>query len=191
MDAEQAKQPEVPNSGTSNPRIRELLYQRARDRATLLRWNANILTLVSVNFITVVMLNVMRINSLIIALVAVFGLVIVWVFSRSQLGRLEKKFFQEEVQSYMELLTSEPPQKTNGIEPPVSASVVESPLTQREDEILIEMAAGKANKEIAGALGISAMTVKNHISHILEKLDVDDRTSAILLAIRRGWIKLD
>lgn len=63
-------------------------------------------------------------------------------------------------------------------------------VTLREREILALVAAGRANKEIAGALGISEDTVKRHVSHILEKLNVHDRAQATAEAIRRGIIHM-
>jgi DNA-binding NarL/FixJ family response regulator len=63
-------------------------------------------------------------------------------------------------------------------------------ITLREREILGLVAAGRANKEIAGSLGISEDTVKRHVSHILEKLNVHDRAQATAEAIRRGIIKM-
>ena len=53
------------------------------------------------------------------------------------------------------------------------------------------IARGNSNKEIAKALQISDQTVKNHITSILKKLSVDDRTAAVVHAIRRGWISLE
>ena len=64
------------------------------------------------------------------------------------------------------------------------------PLTAREMEILQFITKGASNKEIARALGISRQTVKNHMSSILRKLAVNDRTQAAVLALRRGWIRL-
>ena len=64
------------------------------------------------------------------------------------------------------------------------------PLSPREMEILQYIARGFSNKEIARALGISRQTVKNHMSSILRKLQVNDRTQAAVLALRRGWIRL-
>lgn len=64
------------------------------------------------------------------------------------------------------------------------------PLTAREMEILQYITKGASNKEIARALGISRQTVKNHMSSILRKLAVNDRTQAAVLALRRGWIRL-
>ncbi len=63
-----------------------------------------------------------------------------------------------------------------------------SPLSEREIEVLEKIAAGSSNKEIADALGISTQTVKNHISSILRKLSLNDRTQAVIYALRRGWI---
>jgi DNA-binding NarL/FixJ family response regulator len=56
------------------------------------------------------------------------------------------------------------------------------PLTDRETEILRLMAGGFSNKEIANSLGVAEGTVKNHVSNILSKLGVRDRTRAVLKA---------
>ena len=65
------------------------------------------------------------------------------------------------------------------------------PLSSREMEILQHAARGSSNKEIAHTLQISQQTVKNHISSILRKLDVKDRTEAAVYALRHGWIRLE
>jgi len=65
-----------------------------------------------------------------------------------------------------------------------------APLTSREIEILDCIARGMSNKEIARNLLISDQTVKNHITSILRKLMVNDRTQAVIYALRRGWIKM-
>jgi DNA-binding NarL/FixJ family response regulator len=67
---------------------------------------------------------------------------------------------------------------------------VYSPLSPRELEVLELVAAGRTNKEIASQLDISNQTVKNHVSSILRKLAVNDRTQAVVYAMRRGWIKV-
>lgn len=64
-----------------------------------------------------------------------------------------------------------------------------TPLSEREIEVLERIASGGSNKEIADTLGISTQTVKNHISSILRKLSLNDRTQAVLYALRRGWIE--
>lgn len=63
------------------------------------------------------------------------------------------------------------------------------PLSPREMEILQFVTQGKSNKEIATSLGISHQTVKNHMTSILKKLDVRDRTQAAVYALRRGWVR--
>jgi len=65
-----------------------------------------------------------------------------------------------------------------------------APLTSREIEILDCIARGLSNKEIANELSISGQTVKNHITSILSKLQVNDRTMAVIYAIKKGWIKM-
>ncbi|SDO61904.1 two component transcriptional regulator, LuxR family [Paenibacillus sp. yr247] len=65
-----------------------------------------------------------------------------------------------------------------------------SPLTKREAEVLRLMAEGKSNKLIGEFLYISEKTVKNHVSSILQKMEVDDRTQAVIIAIKNGWVTL-
>jgi DNA-binding NarL/FixJ family response regulator len=65
------------------------------------------------------------------------------------------------------------------------------PLSAREVEVLENIARGNSNKEIAKNLGISDQTVKNHITSILRKLAVNDRTEAVVYAIKHGWIKME
>lgn len=69
-------------------------------------------------------------------------------------------------------------------------SALFAPLTSREIEILDCIARGLSNKEIANELSISGQTVKNHITSILAKLQVNDRTMAVIYAIKRGWVRL-
>jgi DNA-binding NarL/FixJ family response regulator len=64
------------------------------------------------------------------------------------------------------------------------------PLSTREMEVLAYITGGLSNKEIARLLGISHQTVKNHVTAILRKLGVEDRTQAAIYALRRGWVRL-
>lgn len=63
-------------------------------------------------------------------------------------------------------------------------------LTKRECEVLQLMAEGKSNRAIGELLFISEKTVKNHVSNVLQKMDVQDRTQAVVEAIKNGWVKL-
>lgn len=65
------------------------------------------------------------------------------------------------------------------------------PLSERELEVLHLIVRGQSNKEIGVSLNISDVTVKRHITHILEKLGVLDRTQAAIAAIQRGIVHLD
>ncbi len=67
---------------------------------------------------------------------------------------------------------------------------LQEPLSQREMEILMCVARGLSNKEIAVQLGISHQTVKNHVTAVLRKLGVEDRTQATLYALQHGWVRL-
>lgn len=67
----------------------------------------------------------------------------------------------------------------------------ESHVSEREIEILRLVAQGRSNREIARELHISDSTVKAHMLHIFDKLDVTDRTAAVTTALRRGIIRLD
>ncbi|MGO4888789.1 response regulator [Anaerobacillus sp. MEB173] len=63
-------------------------------------------------------------------------------------------------------------------------------LTRRECEVLQLMTDGKSNRAIGEALFISEKTVKNHVSNILQKLNVNDRTQAVVESIKKGWVKV-
>jgi DNA-binding NarL/FixJ family response regulator len=64
------------------------------------------------------------------------------------------------------------------------------PLSDREMEVLTCVVEGKSNKEIASSLGISHQTVKNHVTSILRKFGVEDRTQAVVYALKHGWVKI-
>ncbi len=61
-------------------------------------------------------------------------------------------------------------------------------LTAREMDVLRELALGKSNDEVSETLGITVKTVKNHISNIFSKLEVTDRTQAVITAMKNHWL---
>lgn len=63
-------------------------------------------------------------------------------------------------------------------------------LTKRECQVLQLLADGKSNRAVAETLYISEKTVKNHVSNILQKMNVNDRTQAVISAIRKGWVEV-
>ena len=125
----------------------------------------------------VVILSVNGVATEIVAPVAILGLVVVWFMGWRKGKQLYQRFYDEELRQLQEF--------PRGKEAEV---VIPSPLTRRETEILGHIACGYLNKQIADKLGISEQTIKNHMSTILHKLDVNDRTQAVVLAMHYGWI---
>ena len=78
------------------------------------------------------------------------------------------------------------------IVPEVAAEIgmhaLDEPLSAREIEVLKEVSAGRANKQVAAKLDLSEETVKTHMRNILSKLDAQDRTHAVMIALQRGII---
>lgn len=82
------------------------------------------------------------------------------------------------------------------IDPSVGRQILQAPpppddLTPREVEVLRQLALGRANKEIAHALSISEETVKSHVGNVLGKLQVENRSQAIVQALKRRVMKLE
>lgn len=77
---------------------------------------------------------------------------------------------------------------TGALSTPRAGGDVEVSLTERESEVLRQLALGLTNKEIAQALSISYETVKEHVQHILRKVGVSDRTQAAVWAVRKGLV---
>jgi DNA-binding NarL/FixJ family response regulator len=73
----------------------------------------------------------------------------------------------------------------------LTESVGLSPLTPRERQVLETLATGASNSEISEALSISEPTVKAHVTSILAKLGVEDRSKAMVVALKRGLVHLD
>jgi two-component system, NarL family, response regulator DegU len=74
---------------------------------------------------------------------------------------------------------------------PIAIDDRSAPLSRREQQILQFISNGNSNKRIAGVLEISEQTVKNHMTSIMRKLNANDRTHAVVLAIKLGLISID
>ncbi len=74
---------------------------------------------------------------------------------------------------------------------PVDLESIHTLLTRREYEILTLLAEGCTNNQISERLYISEKTVKNHVSNILGKMEVQDRLNAVIKGVRHNWIKID
>lgn len=75
-------------------------------------------------------------------------------------------------------------------EPQRSTYTQKSPLSAREQDILQRLARGLSNEQIASELCISKRTVRQHIENIMDKLIASNRTQAVVIALKRGWIEL-
>lgn len=74
---------------------------------------------------------------------------------------------------------------------PINTNVLSTILTKRELEIFKLLVEGCSNNEIGERLYISSKTVKNHVSSILDKMEVSDRLNAVIKAVRNNWIKIE
>lgn len=105
------------------------------------------------------------------------------------LGYLQKSASRDELLSALRRVAQGSRYVAPELEERLSALRLGPAVTAREREVLALIAGGRANKEIASVLGVSEDTVKRHVSHILEKLNVNDRAQATAEAIRRGILK--
>ena len=167
--------------------IEGLLRDIARKRMASMRWNTHTMLIFYALLVIVALLRFEGVNIYIVMAFAAAGLLVVWLVSRTRWKKLEKKLYEEELDNFQKMVT------LKNSEPLVVQSEQrdDSPLSDRELEVLLQIAQGMINKQIAFTLGISTQTVKNHISHILTKLGVEDRTSAVLFAVAHGWISID
>ena len=157
--------------------IEQLATRRANRQVATAKWNLNIIMLTYAILATVILLRLDELAVQIVSPIAIAGLAMVWFTAWRRGKRLYKNLYAEELcqleelfeEGRVELLTS-------------------SLLSQREVEILSYVARGYANKEIAFRLKISSNTVKNHVSFIIRKLNVNDRTHAVALAMHNGWM---
>ncbi len=91
----------------------------------------------------------------------------------------------DQIRKYVEERTSQAGEQS------YSGGDAHQALSPREMQVLICLTQGLSNKEIALKLKISQQTVKNHITAILRKLDVADRTQAAMFAMKRGWVRFN
>ena len=162
--------------------IKSLIRQRAAEQAMSRRLNQYSLLVISAVLIAVIILQAREVNIFVTGGVAFAGLLIFWFFTLVQGKILEKKIFEQENANLLGIAR-------DGLAGQAAGGIGESPLSNRELEVLRCIAQGNTNKEIAQKMFISQQTTKNHITHILKKMDVTDRTAAAVAALRLGWIK--
>jgi DNA-binding NarL/FixJ family response regulator len=111
-------------------------------------------------------------------------------FKAGAVGFLLKDTLRSELVNTIRLIHSGGKKVPEEIALQMAEHVADDALSVREIEILRQVARGRSNKIIGDELGISEYTVKNHLKSILSTLNADDRTHAVTIALRRGYIDL-
>ncbi len=168
-DAEGTKQP--------GPGTRLLAEQTAREKTNVAKWGLSIVVFLFAILIIIIILTSQGIGINIVAPLAIMGLTAAWIVGLKRGREIYRRFYDEELSNLQ-------------LKPKEEASSA-AHLTPREIQILNYVAQGYANKFIAIELGISESTVKNFISRVLTKLDANDRTQAVVIAIKYGLISVN
>lgn len=179
---------ELNNAGPYRELILRLIRRSAKDRAASQRWSITSVVLLGAIFVIIVLLNFQQVDRWLVAAIALLGLVVLWVFTSLRSRKLEKAFYREEMLECEKIL---PFESQNGLTGEQPEKPLETPLTARELDILAQIAEGKTNKAIAHTYKVNESSIKNQVSRILRKLEVDNRTEAVLLALSRRWLKQD
>jgi len=155
--------------------IERLASRRARDKANIAKWGLNVAIFLFAILITIIVLTSQGIGIDVVAPVAIVGLAVVWFVGSRRWSQLYRQFYAEELTS---------------LQPKPDKEVVAflAQLTPQQIEILNYMAQGYLNKQIAFELGITESTIKTHVTGILSKLNANDRTEAVVIAIKNGLI---
>ena len=172
---------EIEMAQSVNQRVAKI----ANEKALSARWNVNIVIFANAIFVAVVLMGLEGVAIEILAPVAAVGIGMIWLISRIRWKRLYHQFYEQEL---AELNTVSQDEEDEVPRVEVKDTPIESPLSLRERQILSRIASGYVNKQVATEFGISEHTIKNHMTHILEKLDVCDRTHAVVKAMQNGWI---
>lgn len=161
-------------------RLEKVAIEKAKQQALAVRWNMSTVLLGFAILAAVIVLRSESVATEIVAPMAIIGLAIIWLTGYIRGRKLFQRLYDQEIQD-LRILRKEDNNE----------AIVQTPLSPREMEVLSYIAAGYINKEIAIALGLSEQTIKNQVTSIMQKLDVHDRTHAVVLSIQNGWISPD
>ena len=161
-----------------------LLGQIEADKLVSHQWNSLSLVLIYITLVIIIILEIQQVSIAIVTSLAVISLVIFVLVNRIHRKRLEKQIRNNRIDNYRMILDNiaqypdDPPEKRD------------NPLSTRELQILGFISKGYINKQIAAELKLSPATIRNQVSHLMESLGVDDRTAAVVTAIKNGWLKI-
>jgi DNA-binding NarL/FixJ family response regulator len=156
--------------------IERILTRRSTERVRTQRWNYSSLILIYVVLVVVIILTLREVHVYITGGVAVVGLLLLLLSERLTITRNAKRQLEQDISLIKELWAETGPDVLTTTVPGISPDL----LSEREQEVMALVARGQSNKAIADTLAISNSTVRNHITHIFEKLEVTDRTSAVM-----------
>lgn len=160
------------------PYIERVAMQSARNKANVARWGLNVAILLFAILTTIIILISQGVGINVVAPLAICGLAAVWIIGWRRGDQLYKRFYAEELSNMRQKASKED-------------TAVALRLTSREIEILNYIAQGYSNKQVAALLDISEGTIKNHVTTILTKLNANDRTDAVVIAIKHGLISVE
>ncbi|MFC1931211.1 response regulator transcription factor [Chloroflexota bacterium] len=167
-EAEDTKQLDV--------KIESLADQEARNKANVAQWSLNIAIFLFGLLIIIIILVSMEFDPAIVAILAILGLITVWLVGWRRGKQLYQRFYTAELLNLKQKYDED------------ATDLVQ--LTRREIQILTYAAQGYANKRIAYELDISENTIKHFVSSILNKLNANDRTEAVVIAIKNKLITI-
>ena len=163
------------NTEHPRPLIEHAATESARYKANIAKWGVNVVIFLFAILITITILISQGVGISVVAPLAIFGLATVWLIGWRRWNQLYRRFYTEELLRIQEKPTKE------------TISFL-SKLSSQEIEILNYIAKGYFNKQIGFELNISESTVKTHVTSILNKLNANARTEAVVIAIRHGLI---
>jgi DNA-binding CsgD family transcriptional regulator len=171
------------NNKDSMAQIIKLMHQIKKDNASKQKWSIQALVFIYISLIIVIMMGLKNVNAEGVAVFAISALIIFITINYTQ-WKGEKTPAKET----MEETNTVADERTNT---KVTMTATASTLSPREKQILQLIATGNMNKQIALELGLSPATIRNQISHMMQKLNVSDRTAAVVMAISNGWIDIE
>ena len=165
--------------------LSRILQEIEADKLSIHQWNTRSLILLYSALVAVLVLELENVGVGIVTAVAVVSLLAFIILNRIHREKLKKRV------SSVKSDRCELPFAISSSTGQEGAAAIESTLSRREIQILQLIAEGNINKQIARELGLSPATVRNHVSRLMQKLDVNDRTAAVVLALSNGWISIN
>jgi DNA-binding CsgD family transcriptional regulator len=168
--------------------------QIAKEQVSSGMWNMQIVIFAYAISIATMIMAFRGVRIEIIAICSIVGLSVIWIWGRLRYKKLYKRLYQNEIRHLREIVNMDDfinfeVINNQAVEKIKVPRLEKSSLTIRQREILGHVAAGYSNKQIAAKLNLSERTIKNQLGYIYKKLNVENRTQAVLVSIRNGWIQ--